>query len=109
MRCLVIFCLSDYTWFEIRLNYLISVTYDQFVSIFSVEFLIFLNFFCFLFLFFQNAKLKAKGTITVSMGELVSVFLPWALVPFAIAQRNTLVRVVNIVYPPTCNKVVIGN
>lgn len=43
------------------------------------------------------------------MVELVSVFLTWTLVPFAVAQKNTLVLVVNIVYPSTCNKVVIVN
>lgn len=69
----------------------------------SVEFLIFLN-------FFQNVKLKAKGTITVLMAELVSVFLDWTMLPDAVAQKNTEVVVVKFLHCPTkCNKDVIVN
>jgi len=99
VRCLVIFCLSDYIRFKSRLSYFIFVTYDQFVSIFSVESLIFVLFYFALFCF-QNAKLKAKGMITVCMVELVSVFLTWTSVPIAIAQENSVVLVASINLSP---------
>ena len=41
------------------------------------------------------------------MAELVSVFLNWTLVHIAIAQDNTLVLVVQLLRPRTCNKDVI--
>ena len=97
MRFLVISCLSDYHCLKLTIRFF----FFPFSQSSSLPFLI---------SFFQNARLKAKGTLTVCMVELVSVFLPKTVVPSAIAQQTLLDVVVNIsLRPLTSNKIVIIN